>query len=64
MVYNVVTKLKKEVIKMIEKVKILAEMKRAGMNVDNWIEKMYAKYGKEDFQFAIKVQGYSKLFEI
>ena len=41
---------------MIEKVQILAEMKLAGMNIDNWLEKMYAKYGKEDFQFAIKVQ--------
>ena len=49
---------------MIEKVQILAEMKLAGINVDSWLEKMYAKYGKEDFQFAIKVQGYSKLFGI
>ena len=49
---------------MIEKVHALAEMKLAGMNVDNWLEKMYAKFGKSEFQMAINVSGYSKLFGI
>lgn len=49
---------------MIEKVHALAEMKLAGMNVENWIEKMYARFGKIEFQMAIKISGYSNLFGI
>ena len=49
---------------MIEKVHALAEMKLAGMNVDNWLEIMYAKFVKSEFQMAIKVSGYSNLFGI
>ena len=48
----------------IEKVHVLAEMKLAGMNVDKCIEKMYAKFGKSEFQMAIKVSGYANLFGI
>ena len=49
---------------MIEKVHALAEMKLAGMNVDKWLEKMYAKFGKREFQMAIKSSGYANLFGI
>ena len=49
---------------MIEKVHVLAEMKLAGMNIDKWLEKMYDKFGKNEFQAAIKISGYSNLFGI
>ncbi len=49
---------------MIEKVHILAEMKLAGLNIDSKLEKMYEKYGKTEFQRAIKTSGYQRLFAI
>lgn len=49
---------------MIEKVQILVEMKLAGLNIEDKLEKMYKKYGKKEFQSAIKVNGYQKLFGI
>lgn len=49
---------------MIEKVHILAEMKLAGMDIRKWLEKMYQKYGKEQFNAAIICSGYKKLLGI
>lgn len=49
---------------MIEKVHALAEMKLAGMNIQVWLDKMYQKYGKEQFDMAIICSGYGKLLGV
>lgn len=49
---------------MIEKVHVLVEMKLAGMDIREWLDKMYQKYGHEQFNAAIICSGYAKLFGI
>ena len=49
---------------MVEKIKALVEMKMAGMNIDGWLEKMYAKYGKEEFEKNIILCGYARTFGV
>ena len=43
---------------MIEKIMILHELKLAGFDISANLEKMYQKYGKEDFQKAARNSGY------
>ena len=43
---------------MIEKIMILHELKLAGFDISANLEKMYQKYGKEEFQNAAKNSGY------
>lgn len=43
---------------MIEKIMILHELKIAGFDISENIEKMYQKYGKEAFVKATKSSGY------
>lgn len=43
---------------MIEKIIILHELKLAGFDISENIEKMYQKYGKEEFIKAAKSSGY------
>ena len=43
---------------MIEKIMILHELKLAGFDISENLEKMYRKYGKEEFQNAAKNSGY------
>ena len=43
---------------MIEKIMILHELKLAGFDISANIEKMYQKYGKEEFQNAARSSGY------
>ena len=49
---------------MFEKVHVLAEMKLAGMDIQAMLEKMYQKFGKEQFDVAIICSGYAKLLGI
>lgn len=44
---------------MIEKIMILHELKLAGFDISKNLEKMYQKYGKEEFQRAAQISGYS-----
>lgn len=43
---------------MIEKIMILHELKLAGFNISKNLEKMYRKYGKEEFQRVARNSGY------
>jgi hypothetical protein len=43
---------------MIEKIMILHELKLAGFDISANLEKMYQKYGKEEFQKAARASGY------
>lgn len=43
---------------MIEKIMILHELKLAGFDISENLEKMYRKYGKEEFQKAARSSGY------
>ena len=43
---------------MIEKIMILHELKLAGFDISTNLEKMYQKYGKEEFQKAAQTSGY------
>jgi hypothetical protein len=43
---------------MIEKIMILHELKLAGFDISENLEKMYQKYGKEEFQRAARISGY------
>ena len=43
---------------MIEKIMILHELKLAGFDISANLEKMYQKYGKEEFQKAALASGY------
>ena len=43
---------------MIEKIMILHELKLAGFDISANLEKMYQKYGKEEFQNAARASGY------
>ena len=48
---------------MLEKIIILHEMKLIGVDISVHLEKMYAKYGKEEFQHAAKVSGYGFILQ-
>ena len=48
---------------MIEKIMILHELKLAGFDISANLEKMYQKYGKEEFQRAAQASGYGFIFE-
>ena len=43
---------------MIEKIMILHELKLAGFDISENLEKMYRKYGKEEFERAARSSGY------
>nr|DAZ49008.1 MAG TPA: hypothetical protein [Caudoviricetes sp.] len=43
---------------MIEKIMILHELKLAGFDISENLEKMYRKYGKEEFQREVLTSGY------
>lgn len=43
---------------MIEKIMILHELNLAGFDISENLEKMYQKYGKEEFEKAAKSSGY------
>lgn len=43
---------------MLEKIMVLHEMKLMGIDISANLEKMYQKYGKEEFQKAAKNSGY------
>lgn len=43
---------------MIEKIMILHELKLAGFDISENLEKMYRKYGKEEFKRAARSSGY------
>ncbi len=43
---------------MIEKIIILHELKLAGFDISANLEKMYRKYGREEFQKAARNSGY------
>lgn len=43
---------------MIEKIMILHELKLAGFDISENLEKMYRRYGKEEFEKAAKSSGY------
>lgn len=46
-----------------EKIQILFELKLAGLDISANLEKMYQKYGKEEFQKAAQTSGYGFIFE-
>ena len=48
---------------MLEKIMILHEMKLMGIDISVQLEKMYSKYGKEEFQRAAKVSGYGFILQ-
>ena len=48
---------------MLEKIMILHEMKLMGIDISVQLEKMYSKYGKEEFQHAAKVSGYGFILQ-
>ena len=48
---------------MIEKIMILHELKLAGFDISANLEKMYQKYGKEEFQHAAMVSGYGYILQ-
>lgn len=43
---------------MIEKIMILHELKLAGIDISENLEKMYREYGKEEFQRVALTSGY------
>ena len=43
---------------MIEKIMILHELKLAGFDISENLEKMYRRYAKEEFEKAAKSSGY------
>ena len=48
---------------MLEKIMILHEMKLMGVDISEKLQKMYEKYGKEEFQRAAKVGGYGFILQ-
>ena len=46
-----------------DKIQILFELKLAGFDISASLEKMYQKYGKEEFQKAAQTSGYGFIFE-
>lgn len=48
---------------MLEKIMILHEMKLMGIDISASLEKMYEKYGKEEFQHAARVSGYGFILQ-
>lgn len=48
---------------MLEKIMILHEMKLMGIDISTQLEKMYAEYGKEEFQRSAKVSGYGFILQ-
>ena len=48
---------------MLEKIMVLHEIKLMGIDISVQLEKMYAKYGKEEFQHAAKVSGYGFILQ-
>ena len=48
---------------MLEKIMVLHEIKLMGIDISVQLEKMYAKYGKEEFQRATKVSGYGFILQ-
>lgn len=48
---------------MIEKIMVLHEMKLMGIDISAQLEKMYEKYGKEEFQRAARVSGYGFILQ-
>ena len=48
---------------MLEKIMILHEMKLMGIDITANLEKMYEKYGKEEFQHAARVSGYGFILQ-
>ena len=48
---------------MLEKIMILHEMKLMGIDITEKLEKMYEKYGKEEFQHTAKVSGYGFILQ-
>lgn len=43
---------------MIEKIMVLHELKLMGVDISTKLEKMYQKYGKEEFEKAARNSGY------
>lgn len=54
---------RKAVLSMLEKIMVLHEMKLMGIDISASIEKMYEKYGKEEFQHAAMVSGYGYILQ-
>lgn len=48
---------------MLEKIMVLHEIKLMGIDISAKLEKMYEKYGKEEFQHAAKVSGYGFILQ-
>ena len=48
---------------MLEKIMVLHEMKLMGIDISTSLEKMYEKYGKEEFQHAAMVSGYGYILQ-
>ena len=48
---------------MLEKIMILHEMKLMGIDITAKLEKMYEKYGKEEFHHAARVSGYGFILQ-
>ena len=48
---------------MIEKIMVLHEMKLMGIDISSKLEKMYEKYGKEEFQHVAKISGYGYILQ-
>lgn len=54
---------RKAVLSMLEKIMVLHEMKLMGIDISASLEKMYEKYGKEEFQHAARVSGYGFILQ-
>lgn len=54
---------RKAVLSMLEKIMVLHEIKLMGIDISAKLEKMYEKYGKEEFQHAAKVSGYGFILQ-
>lgn len=48
---------------MLEKNIVLHEMKLMGIDISASLEKMYEKYGKEEFQHAARASGYGFILQ-
>ena len=48
---------------MLEKIMVLHEMKIMGIDISASLEKMYEKYGKEEFQHSAMVSGYGFILQ-
>ena len=54
---------RKAVLSMLEKIMVLHEMKLMGIDISASLEKMYEKYGKEEFQHSAMVSGYGFILQ-